>query len=122
MKAQKPAEGILKTNEWGNSKFYHVVCECGSIECAHDICIEADDINVEVDITMTLRSNFWQLNRWKQIWQILTKGYIQIQSNLVLNEQAALNYSETLKSAIKDVKYFRDENNKKKPNQSSKDV
>jgi hypothetical protein len=114
MRYQKPAEGVVKTNEWGNSKCYHVVCECGSIECTHDIFIEADDINVEVDITMILRSNFWQLNRWKQILQILTKGYIEIHSNLVLNEQAALNYAETLKLAIKDVKEFRDERIKKK--------
>jgi hypothetical protein len=52
MKAQKPAEGVLKTSEFGSFKAYHVHCECGSSECAHELHVEADDINVTVNFTL----------------------------------------------------------------------
>jgi ABC-type uncharacterized transport system ATPase subunit len=50
MKAQTPAEGILKTNDWGDSRAYHVVCECGSADCSHNLWVEADDSGVAVII------------------------------------------------------------------------
>ena len=114
MKAEKPAEGILKTNEFGTSKSYYVHCECGSAECAHHVCIEASDIDVTISFSLTLRSKWYSMNRWKQIWQILTKGYIDLESTLVLGEQAALNYAETLKLAARDVKKLRDDDVEKK--------
>lgn len=109
MKAQKPAEGILKTNEFGTCKGYHVQCECGSAECAHHVWIEASDMDVTVSFGLTLRSKWYTMNRWKQIWQILTKGCLDVESTIVLNEQSALNYAETLRLAMKDVKQIRDD-------------
>ena len=109
MKAQKPAKGILKTNEFGTSKCYYVHCECGSPECAHHVWVEASSMDVTVSLGLTLRSKWYNMNRWKQIWQILTKGYIDTETTLVLNEQSALNYTETLRLAIKDVKQLRDD-------------
>ena len=109
MKAQKPAEGILKTGEFGDYRSYHIHCECESPECAHEIAIEADDMLVTVQFYFTLRSKWYNISRWKQIWKILTKGYIDIESTLVMNEQTALNYAETLKSAVKDVKVLRND-------------
>jgi len=114
MKAQKPAEGILKTDEFGLYKSYHIECECGSPECAHKVSIEADDMEVTVNFYFTLRSKWYNMNRWKQIWQILTKGYLDLESTLVMNEQTALNYAETLKAAAKDVKVLRNERFKEK--------
>ena len=107
MKAQKPAEGILKTSEWGDSKWYHIRCDCGSDECSHDVNVEADDFGIQVHIYAKNHTRWWEKNRWKQIWQILTKGYAQMDTTIVLNEQTALNYAETLKSAVADVKKFK---------------
>ena len=114
MKAQKPAEGILKTNEFGNYKSYYVHCECGSAECAHHVWVEASALDVTVSFGLTLRSKWNSMDRWKQIWQILTKGYLDVESTLVLNEQAALNYAETLKVAARDVKKLRNNDIEKK--------
>ena len=114
MKPQKPAEGILKTNEFGSYKSYHIECSCGSPECAHKVSVEADDIEVVVNFYLTFRSKWYNVNRWKQIWSILTKGYIDLESTLVMNEQTALNYAETLKAAAKDVKALRNERFDKK--------
>jgi len=107
MNAQLPAEGILKHNDWGDSKVYRVTCECGSSECDHNVWVEADDTGVEVTIYTTSRTNFWTQTRWYHIWTLLTKGYIDTQSTICLKRQGALNYAETLKSAIEDVEAFR---------------
>jgi hypothetical protein len=111
MKAEKPAEGILKTTEFGTCKAYYVHCECGNSECAHHVWIEASDFDVTISFGLTLQSKWYSMSRWKQIWQILTKGYTDVESTLVLNEQSAMNYTETLKTAMKTVKQLRDEKN-----------
>lgn len=107
---QLPAEGILKHNDWGDSKVYRVTCECGSAECDHNVWVEADDTGVEVTIYTTVRTNFWTKTRWYHIWTLLTKGYIDTQSTVCLKKQGALNYAEILKSAIIDVEEFRKQN------------
>lgn len=109
MRAEKPAEGILRTNDFGTYKGYHVQCECGSSECAHHVWVEASEFDVTISFGLTLRTKWYSMNRWKQIWTILTKGYIDIESTIVLNEQSALNYTETLKTAVRDVKKLRDQ-------------
>lgn len=109
MEAQKPAEGILKTSEFGDSKWYHIRCDCGNDDCSHEMEVEADDFGVQVHIYVKNHTRWWEKNRWKQIWQILTKGYAHMDTTIILNEQTALNYSETLKSAINDVKQFKED-------------
>jgi hypothetical protein len=111
--AQTPAEGILKHNDWGDSKVYRVTCECGSSDCDHNVWVEADDTGVNVTIYTTSRTNFWSKTRWYHIWTLLTKGYIDTQSTVCLKRQGALNYAETLKSAIVDVDTFRTERKEK---------
>jgi hypothetical protein len=109
MKQQIPAEGILKHNDWGDSKVYRVTCECGSSDCDHNVWVEADDTGVEVTIYTTSRTNFWSKTRWYHIWTLLTKGHIDTQSTICLKRQGAFNYAETLKSAVNDVELFRKE-------------
>ena len=104
---EKPATGILKTCEWGDSKWYHIRCNCGNDDCSHEINIEADICDVSVHIYANNHTKWWEGNRWKQIWQILTKGYAEMQTTIVLNEQTALNYADTLICAMDDVKEFR---------------
>jgi hypothetical protein len=114
MKYQEPAEGVLKTGMFGeDAMFYRIACDCGNEDDAHYISIEADGDIIQVHIDHTQHTKWWELSRWKQIWQIMTKGYAETQTTLVLNEQAAYNYGETLKRAVVDVKKFRDERLKK---------
>jgi hypothetical protein len=110
MKAQTPAEGILKKNSWGDAKTYQVVCECGQSDHEHNLWVEADDSGVSVTIYTTVKSPWWSMNRFKQIWSLVTKGYIQQESIITMSSQTAFNYAETLKSAIRDVANFRKEN------------
>ena len=107
MTPQIPAEGILKTNDWGDSKVYRVACECGDESHNHNVWIESEDTGIVVTIYTTTHTNFWSKTRWYHIWTLLTKGYIDTESNMHLNKQQALNYSATLKSAIEDLEAFR---------------
>jgi len=107
MKVQIPAEGIMQTNDWGDSKVYRVACNCHDETHNHNVWIEADDHDIIVTVYTTGKSNFWSKTRWYHIWTLLTKGYIDTESSVHLTRQQALNYAETLKSAIEDVDSFR---------------
>jgi len=107
MKLQKPAEGILIRGDYGDSKWYQVVCGCGQPDHDHNVEVEAEDIGVNVNIYVTVRSPFWSMNRWKQIWTLLITGHLEHETTITMSEQQALNYAETLKSAVQDVKDFK---------------
>ena len=136
MKAQQPAEGILLQKDWGTSKMYAAVCECTNDDCTHTLDIEADEFGATVNIYTVQHTDFWHESAkprydidsiwlqefdwfWKGLWNGLVRrlrltkdiwinGYVKYQTTLILNEQMALNYAETLKTAIKDVKTFKE--------------
>jgi hypothetical protein len=105
MIAETPAQGILKINEWGNSKMYRAVCACGDDACSHTIDIEADS-EVNVTIYTRTKTNFWSKTRWSHIWSLLIKGHTDFETTIILDRQSALNYAETIKIAVKDVETF----------------
>ncbi len=107
MKPQQPAEGILLVKDWGTSKMYKAVCECSDDRCTHTIDIEAEDTGVVVRIYTQQRTNFWSMTRWQHLWTLLVKGHVDYETTIVLTEQSALNYSQTLKQAVEDVKNFK---------------
>jgi len=108
MKAQAPAEGILKRSSWGDAISYQIVCQCHQPDHDHNVWIEADESDVTVTTYTTQKSKPWSLNRWQVIWRLLTKGYVEYEANIIMTEQQALNYAETLKTAVKDVKTFKE--------------
>lgn len=107
MKPQKPAQGIMKTGDWGDSVSYQIICDCHDPDHNHNLWIEAENVGISVTIYATVKSPWWSMNRFKQIWTLLTKGYLEQETVLAMSEQTALNYAETLKSAINDVKELR---------------
>ena len=109
MTPQKPAEGILLQKDYGDAKSYKVVCECGDCNHSHSLWVEAEDFGVTVTIYTQQKTKWWELNRWQKIWTLLTKGYIELEADLIMGKQQALNYAETLKSAVKDVEVFRNQ-------------
>ena len=107
MTSQKPAEGILLRKDYGDAKVYQVVCECGDCNHSHDVWVEAEDYGVNVTIYTQQKTQWWKWNRWQKMWTLLTKGYIKFEANLIMSEQQALNYAETLKKACADVREFK---------------
>lgn len=100
---QQPAEGILKTHDWGESKAYNIACSCGADNHDHNVWVEADDHDVSVTIYTRSKSD-WRVNRFRKIWELLTKGYVEEEVSISMTSQQAFNYAETLKIAIEDVK------------------
>ena len=107
MKPERPALGIMRTNDWGDTKVYRVACDCGSNEHSHDLWVEADETNVTVTVFTTVKSKWWSRNRWQKVWTLLTKGYVEYEASLIMSQQQVLNYAKTLESAILDVERFR---------------
>ena len=107
MKVQVPAEGIMKTNDWGDSRVYRIACNCHDENHNHNLWVEVDDCDIQVTIYTTGKTNWWSKTRWYHIWTLLTKGYIDTESSVHLSKQQALNYAETLKSSIEDLDAFR---------------
>ena len=114
MTPQIPAEGIYKTGEWGDSVSYRIACNCHDANHSHDLWVEASDIGIDNTIYTTVKSKWWSINRLKQIWILLTKGYIETESSISLTTQQALNYSEVLKSSIEYVDKLRESYIRKK--------
>ena len=77
MKAQLPAEGIYKNKDWGDSVTYVVACECSDTSHQHDVWIEADETGVTVTTYTQQKTKCWELSRFKIIWTLLTKGYVE---------------------------------------------
>ena len=124
----------MQTGEYGDSKFYKVVCGCGQPDHDIDFEVEACDTGINVNTYVTAKSDYWTDSTkkrydidiiwmqefdwfWKDIvnglvrrvkltWEIWTKGYVRTETTIAMNEQQALNYAETLKLAITDVKDF----------------
>ena len=141
MKAEQPAVGILKRNDFGNSKWYQVVCGCGQEYHDHNVEVEADDTGVSVNIYATMKTDYWSetvekrydidntilqeldwfwkdlvnglVRRVKLTWELWTTGAVAAETTIHMSEQQALNYAEVLKSASKDVKEFHEEIRKK---------
>jgi len=135
MKPQTPAEGILKTNDWGDSKWYYIVCGCGQPDHSLTVEVEAEETGINVNTYVTVKTDYWTesvkkrydidnpylqecdwffkdlwngfISRLKLTWTVWTKGYVQCETTIAMSEQQALNYAETLKSAIQDVKDFK---------------
>ena len=107
LEPQTPVEGVLKRNNYGDAITYQVTCECHDADHDHNVWVEADDHRVTVTTYTTQKSQWWSLNRWQTIWILLTQGYVKYEANIIMTEQQALNYAETLKTAITDVKRFK---------------
>ena len=107
MTPQPVAEGVLLRKDYGDAKIYNIVCECGDCDHSHDVWVEAEDHGVTVTIYTQQKTKWWQSNRWKIMWTLLTKGYVERESVLIMSEQQALNYANVLQSAVKDVKMFK---------------
>lgn len=103
MKAQKPAQGIMEINDYGHSKWYYVNCECSDPDHAHTVAVEADDQFVGVYIYTRATTPWWSKNRWRLIWQLLTRGRVDTEAVALLKTQQAVNYADALNKAAAEV-------------------
>ena len=111
---QVPAEGVLLRKDYGDAKIYQIVCECGDCDHDHNVWVEAEDYGVTVTIYSQQKTKWWELNRFKIIWRLLTRGYAEYEASIIMTEQQALNYARVLDLATVDVAAFRKQRQAKK--------
>ena len=113
MKPQKPAQGIMLDRNWGDARSYTIACECGDREHYPQMWIEVgDESDVELqNVTVTFYvetvSPWYRLNRWRQIWQMLTRGYVKQESTVILSKQAALNLSTVIRNSVNEMQQIK---------------
>ena len=105
MSYQEPAEGIMITGNYTNSRSYLVECECSDPSHAAHMYIEADNDtkDVTLEFYVSTRTPDWKsgFSRIKTAWNVLTKGYHESENHLVLNQQSAINLAKTIENTIK---------------------
>lgn len=47
---EKPAEGIMKTGDYGDSKFYKIGCKCGNEDDDIHFEVEADEVGININV------------------------------------------------------------------------
>ena len=144
MKAQEPALGIMKTGDYGRCKVYEVQCNCGNDDDKLTFFVESDELGISVITYTTQKTDWWtdyykkdkvfkiknpilcQINyvircllnsvthRLKLTYNIWVHGYIKYEQCTMMSEQQALNYANTLLTAINDVKNHNTKVEKKK--------
>ena len=106
---QPPASGIAQIGKSHSHRAYKVLCECGGVDHALDVWIEVEP-HRECDLVeLTVYANMWtpvfngMVDRLKAAWNILFKGVHKQEHSILLNHQTALNFAETLNTAINDL-------------------
>lgn len=116
LKAQEPAKGIQETQDWGDAKVYHIECDCTCEDHAVSTWVEVEaeeDFGVVVTFyvkTWTPHSlaegGLWE--RIKKAANILFKGVDTQEHDIILKEQAALNWISAVQKSMKDLKELKD--------------
>lgn len=148
MKAEKPALGIMRTHDFGNSVFYDVACSCGNEDDTISFEVEAEDNQVTVHTWTKKKTDYWN-NRfekkydieneflqhlhwawvdffngtWARVkltWNVWINGYLEYHSYTLMTKQQALNYAEILKDSIVQVEKFEAERLANHPTPSQK--
>lgn len=112
MTPQTPAINILKMNEFKNSTSYRIECNCATPEHGVNMWVEVDSdaefeqVNLAFIVETTTRDSCKKtFNRFKAVWDLLTKGYHTSEAYLIMDEQSAINVANTI---LNDVKKFKD--------------
>lgn len=94
----------MKTGEWPDAKSFCVACECTDPDHAVNAYIEVDreqDIkNVVVRFYVQTSTPLWDMSRWRAIWNLLRHGDHRGEHHLLLDQQAALNFADTIKESV----------------------
>ena len=106
----RPLKGIMMLNEWPDAESYRISCDCMTPD--HDIVAwieikELDDVQeVELTIYADTWTPFWDSGlkglwfRIKAAYNILFKGVMKMEHEMILGKEQALNVAYTLNSTV----------------------
>ena len=135
--AQQPAEGILKTHDFGDAMYYTVMCQCQNPDdmIHFSVELEADAWNIVLNSDFTPKSPYWKrlvkenggfdnsflwsidcsirslinslYHKFMVTWEVWTQGYVKYYQSTIMSEQQALNYAATINQSIEDLRKFK---------------
>ena len=114
MNQQTPAEGIMSTGSWKDTRSFRVACDCHSTD--HDVNawieVGTDHEHRTVDIEFFVEGTtpFWTqgFSRIRAAWRMLVYGYHQEEHHLILKGQVARNFVSALDSSIQELEKLSD--------------
>jgi len=136
LKPQEPAVGVVATSKYPGFETYRIVCSCGNPDDDIEMVVENDDHEVIVSTYTTQKTSWWEdpfkqhksysiepewlyqvnyyvrgfLNalwhRLKITWSVWIHGHVKYNHTAIMTPQQALNYSETLSQAVKNVQRY----------------
>ncbi|MCX7593148.1 MAG: hypothetical protein N2235_05210 [Fischerella sp.] len=128
---QNPAQGIMLDQEFDNAKFYTVSCSCGNPNDQIKLEIEVEDGVITTHVWTKVKTDRWRqtwpimdrdygswlyyikylinavTSRIRVIWSVLTRGYVEMESWTILNEQQSVNFAWALHNAVKELQAHR---------------
>jgi len=141
--AEIPAAGIMKTNDFGDSIYYAVACQCGNPDdmIRFSVELEVDSYEITLNTEFTTKSSYWKTpfketsnfnnstlwsidyctrrflnsiyHRVITSWEVWVYGYITHYESTIMSEQQALNYANTIMQSIENLNQLKSKNKEK---------
>ena len=107
MEKQTPAQGIMQTGDYAETKMFRLECNCHFVD--HDVQVfissEYGYIAMEVFSKVSLYSQGF-FKRLKMLIKFLWSGHAEMDHTLLMNKQQALNFAEVIKDTIVKLEKF----------------
>ena len=140
---QTPAEGITAFKAYPDMKTFRVSCEC-SCDNEMDMYIETEDGIITTGFDTKVKSHYWTelfkisyLEPWLILqaktlintiyhrlhvtWTVLTKGYVEMSTHILMTEQQTLNLAQILLDSVDALRKQNEEIKAKKEAKASAD-
>ena len=103
---QQPAIGVTLLKDEENHAFYRINCDCMSEDHSHTLFVNKDaeddgTVFIELYTKVSVQYTKWQF--WKFLWKLFTKGYYELDTDLLLSKQAAVNYANIILTQVKEM-------------------
>lgn len=133
MNYQPPSEGIMMNYEYPDVKAFSVACTCHNPDDTINVLVETDEFGeITVLFDIEAKTKWWKglapwntykidnpilyffVNSTKELvnglhqritltWKLWVNGYLPYNANIILNKQRALNFAESLKTAVEEL-------------------
>lgn len=109
MEYQKPALGVAKQAEHDDCDIYIVACNCGCRDADHTVIVEGDASIDYVGVTINTQQRWFGFReKVRAIWRIITRGYVDYETGIVLNSQQATNYANALLESVERITTYQE--------------
>lgn len=109
MQSQKPALGVMKQAEYNDCDIFIVACNCGCRDADHTVIVEGDSSVDYVGVTINTQQRWFGFKeKIRAIWRIITRGYVDYETGIVLNSQQAANYANALLESVERITTYQE--------------